>query len=123
MIMSDKKKNKNKKPKPSFKSPNVGNKKRVKDRWRKPRGTDNKKRVRNSQCGASPKVGYKNAESVRGMHPLGLKEILVSNVIELMDSVDQFKEGLAVRISGSVGKRKKEEIRKKCEELKIRVLN
>lgn len=114
----------NKKKKPDFKSPNVGNMKRVKDRWRKPRGIDNKKRVRMSQCGAVPKVGYKNPGEIRGFHPLGLPEFLVTNVAELMENFEKSKKGgFIARISGSVGKRKRDEIRKKCTELSIRVIN
>ncbi|MFN7088501.1 MAG: eL32 family ribosomal protein [Candidatus Paceibacteria bacterium] len=72
-----------KKSKPKFNVLNAGFKKRVKDRWRKPRGIDNKKRVRFAWAGASPRIGYKNASEIRGMHPSGKFEVLVHNVAEL----------------------------------------
>ncbi|MBU0586136.1 50S ribosomal protein L32e [Candidatus Micrarchaeota archaeon] len=107
-----------KKSKPKFNVLNAGFKKRVKHRWRKPRGVDNKKRIRCSFAGASPRIGYKNSAEARGTHPCGLKEVLVNNPSELKSAA-----GNAVRIASGVGKRKRDEIKKLATELKITVLN
>lgn len=93
-------------------------KKRVKDRWRKPRGIDNKKRVGFAYTGASPCVGYKNSAQIRGVHPCGLFEILVHNANELKLAV-----GKAARIASGVGRRKREELEKIAEKKKIKLLN
>ena len=113
---------KGKKKKPKFNVLNARGgkraKRKVKTRWRKPRGVDNKKRIRKASHGASPRVGYKNPASIRGLHPSGLKEVLVNNPAEL-----EAAKGHIARISGKVGKRKRAEIEKKAEELKIPLAN
>ncbi len=107
-----------KKSKPTFNVLNAGFKVRVKARWRKPRGTDNKKRIRCAFAGASPRIGYKNDAKVRCMHPSGIFEVLVHNMDELKAAV-----GKAARISRSVGSKKREEMKKLATELKIKLLN
>ncbi|MFA5049706.1 MAG: eL32 family ribosomal protein [Candidatus Micrarchaeia archaeon] len=111
-----------KKKKPKFNVLN-SNKGRIKKRWRKPRGIDNKKRIRRKDFGACPKVGYGNAKSQRGVHPLGLKEKLVCNITDVLKISENKTEKFAIRISGKVSKKNKEIIRKKAQELKITVLN
>ncbi|MDD5022827.1 MAG: eL32 family ribosomal protein [Candidatus ainarchaeum sp.] len=112
-----------KKSKPTFNVLNHGKKRRVKARWRKPRGIDNKKRIRRKEFGASPKVGYKNSKTDRGMHPLGIKEIMICNIKELIDNSKKVKEKWVARISGKVSKRNKLAIKEKAKELKIKTAN
>ena len=110
-----------KKSKKKFTVPNTTGCRRmksVKSRWRKQTGIDNKKRIRKAFMGKSPRVGNKNAEDVRGLHPLGLQEILVNNVKELEGA-----EKVLVRIASKVGKRKKADIVAKAKELNLRILN
>ena len=70
--------------------------------------------------GAHPQPGYGQPRKVRGLHPSGLKDVLVHNVKELA-GLD--KAVHAVRIARTVGKRKRAEIIKKAEELGLKVLN
>lgn len=107
-----------KKKKPRFNVLNSDSHVRVKDRWRKPRGTHNKKRMGFEFAGASPNIGYRNPKAVRGLHPCGLREVLVHNPSEL----EGLKE-VAVRISAKVGAKKKLEIIKKAESSGLKVLN
>ena len=109
-----------KKSKPKFNVQNLGRtqRKRIKDRWRRPRGQSNKKKSKLRQTGGTPGAGYKNHPTVRGMHPCGKKEILIHNLASL-----EGIKGLAVRIGSGVSKRKKDGIRAKAKELKIEVLN
>jgi len=107
-----------KKKKPTFNVMNLGFKKRVKSRWRKPRGTHNKKRMRLAFTGASPNIGYKSPDSVRGKGASGLVEVMVSNPEQL----EGLKE-VVLRISGKVGKKKRLEIQKKAKAMNLRVLN
>jgi large subunit ribosomal protein L32e len=53
------------------------------------------------------------------MHPSGFREILVHNVKELENA----DEKTAVKIAHTVGKRKRQNILKKAEEKKVKVLN
>ena len=109
-----------KKTHPTFSVQNFGRtkRKRVKERWRRPRGLDNKKRRKVRQMGALPNVGYKNPPCLRGIHPCGKREVLVCNITALEGLKD-----VAVRIGSSVSKRKKETMRKKAKEMKLKVLN
>ena len=107
-----------KKKKPKFNVLNLGFFKSVKKRWRKPRGTHNKKRMKFKWAGSSPKIGYRNAKEIRGLHPCGLKELLVHNATGL----DGLK-GVAIRIASKVGGRKRKEIIEKAKTLKLKVLN
>lgn len=105
---------------PSFKRQNRKLKKRVGESWRKPRGTDNKQRVQRQGFGALPKIGYRQPRSGRGLHPSGMREVMVSNPGQL-EGLD--KASQAARISASTGGRKRLQIAKKARELGVRVLN
>lgn len=67
-----------------------------------------------------PSIGYRAPKELRYLHPSGFKEVLVYNVDDLQ-KIDASKE--AVKIAHTVGKKKRSEILKKAEELKIKVLN
>jgi large subunit ribosomal protein L32e len=89
-------------------------------KWRMPRGMHSKLRKKERGKGFLPRPGYGAPTALRGLHPSGYKEVLVSNVKDLL-KIDQKKE--AVKIRGTVGKKKRAEILKKAEELKIKMLN
>jgi len=107
-----------KKKKPKFNVLNLGFFKSVKPRWRKPRGTHNKKRIGFAWTGASPNIGYGTPASLKGLHPQGLPEVLVNNVAEL-DGLT----GVLVRIASKVGAKKRQSIEEKAASLKLKVLN
>lgn len=113
-----------KKDVPYFNVVNYGFIKRVKDRWRKPRGVGNKKRVRVRAFGPVPKIGYKNPDYVRGMHPSGHFEVLVRNISDV-DSLKASKGTgtIAIRIASSVGWVKRAKIVKKAEGYGFKILN
>ncbi len=107
--------------KPEFKRVDYHRHKKLRrSSWRRPRGIHNKARKRKKGKFLSPKIGYGNAAQLRGLHPSGYREVLVHNPEEL-EKVDPSQE--AVRIAGSVGKRKRLVIAEKAKELKIKVLN
>ncbi|MDI6655354.1 MAG: 50S ribosomal protein L32e [Candidatus Hydrothermarchaeota archaeon] len=93
--------------------------KKLGEKWRKPRGKHHKMRKYIGGKLPSPATGYATKAELRYLHPSGYREVLVHNLKDL-ESVDREKQ--AVRISGKVGKRKREIILKEAEKLKLKVL-
>ena len=105
---------------PKFVRQNKWYKKRVdKTGWRKPRGIDNKLRVRVAGSGNLPKIGYRRPAATRGLHPSGKAEVMVFNVADLSKVG---KENVA-RISGTVGEKKRVQIRLVAAQKSIKLLN
>ncbi|MHC1586783.1 MAG: 50S ribosomal protein L32e [Candidatus Hecatellaceae archaeon] len=94
--------------------------KRVKPAWRRPRGIDSKMRIGKKGWPASPNVGYRSPKAIRGLHPSGLAEVLVYRVEDLKGLNPEIH---AVRIAGSVGRKKRLEIFREASQLGLKVLN
>ncbi len=107
-----------KKKKPHFIRTDAGIIKRLKKKWKRPRGRDNKIRRRIKGSLASPSYG--SPVKVKGMHPRGFFEVLVSNTDDLLN-LDASKH--IVRIRACVGTKKKRVIIKKAKELKLSIVN
>lgn len=105
---------------PVFVRQNYKVKKRVGDSWRKPRGIDNKQRIKKKGSTPMPRIGYRSPRAARALHPCGKMEVLVHNPSQL-STFDKLKN--AARIGGGVGAKKRSVIAKKAKELGIRVLN
>ena len=105
---------------PSFKRQNWFRYKRLGEKWRRPRGIHSKMRRHFKYRIPVVQVGFRGPASVRGLHPSGFEEVLVHNTKEV-ENVNP--ESQAVRISSTVGDKKRELIVKKADELKIRVFN
>jgi len=88
--------------------------------WRRPRGLDNKIRQKVKGWPAGPSTGYKGPKIARGLHPSGYREVIIYNV-ETVATVDPNTQ--AIRIAGTVGKRKRALIVAEAEKLEIKVLN
>ena len=110
-----------KKKKPAFNVPNLGFLKSVKARWRKPRGTANKKRMKYQFMGALPKIGYRNAVSIRGMHPCGKREVLLGNMGDL-EALKGSKD-IVLRFASGIGARKRKLISEKAKAMGLRIVN
>jgi len=103
-----------------FKRDGFGKKRQLSDSWRKPRGQHNKQREQKKAKGALPKPGFGSPVAVRGMHPSGFFEALISSLKEL--------EGLdpkthAVRISATVGNHKRIALQEAAIAAGLKVLN
>ncbi len=94
--------------------------KRLSKKWAKPRGRHSKLRKGLRYRTSRAKIGYGTPKKVKGLHPSGFEEIMVHNIND-MEGINREKE--AVRISAQVGKRKREEIIKRADEMEVRVLN
>jgi large subunit ribosomal protein L32e len=103
-----------------FKRDGYGKKRQLSDSWRKPKGQHNKQREQKKAKGALPKPGFGSPIAVRGMHPSGFFEVLVATLTEL-EGLDPKTQ--AVRISGTVGDRKRVGLQAAAIDAGLKVLN
>lgn len=89
-------------------------------KWRKPRGSQSKMRRKERGKAKMPSIGYGRPKHMRGLHPSGLREVLVHNLKQL-EKIDAKSE--AIKIASKVGKKKRAEIVKGAKELKVKILN
>jgi large subunit ribosomal protein L32e len=104
----------------SFKRDGFGKKRQLSDSWRKPRGQHNKQREQKKAKGALPKPGFGSPVAVRGMHPSGFFEVLVTSLKEL-EGLDPKTQ--AVRLGATVGTRKRVIIQDQAVAQGLKVLN
>ena len=97
----------------------MGNQRKKWRKWRTPRGNQSKLRMHKASRGAWVQAGYGSPAAVRGMHPSGVRELIVHNVQQLSAATKDF----AVRIAHGVGGKKRAEIMKAAEGMKLKVLN
>ena len=93
---------------------------KMSESWRRPRGLDHKMRRKIKGWPPMVSTGYKGPKIARGLHPSGLREVMVHNVEELA-LVDPSVQ--AARIAHTVGKKKRVLILAEAKQKKIRVLN
>jgi len=106
---------------PEFRRLNTLKLKRVdEERWRKPRGIDNK--IKWCRKGYPPlvRIGYRNPKAVRGLHPSGLIEVVVHRPEDLENLDPKIH---CVRIAHTVGRKKRLQIIEKAKSLGLKVLN
>ena len=110
--------------KPEFKRYCAHKKLRLRNKsWRRPRGLDNKLRIRYGGKKSGRIVvnaGFGSPKAVRGLHPSGYEEVLVHNPNEL-DNINPERQ--AVRIASKVGMKKRLAIEDKAKELGLKILN
>jgi large subunit ribosomal protein L32e len=105
--------------KPEFKQQNFGRKKRISDRWRRPRGIQSKMRHKFKGYPIMISKGWRSPADVRGMDNKGNETVLIHNIKEL----EAVQKHQAIVIVGTVGNKKRLEIIEKAEQLKIPVVN
>lgn len=94
--------------------------KRLKEGWRKPRGLDNKMRLKVQGWPKSVNIGYGGPKTARALHPSGYEEVLVHTP----DEVTQVNpKTQALRIAHTVGTRKRIQIASIARERKIHLIN
>jgi len=109
-----------KKKKPEFLRQEWFRYKRLSENWRRPKGLTSKMRKHMKYRISVVKIGFRGPKEARYLHPSGFEEVMVCNVKDL-EKIDNKKQ--AIRISGTVGTKKRIEIEKKADELGIRILN
>ncbi len=95
----------------------LGRKRKKKQKWKRPTGRDNKMREKRKGYPKVVSIGYGKEKKLRGTIN-GKKPIIVRNVKEL-EKIGKDE----IVIIGNVGKKKKLEIAKKINEMKIEVHN
>lgn len=127
----EERKNMKSRRKPKFERYGWRKKKKLSKSWRRPRGADNKMRLHIAAKGAMVKVGYRRKKAERGLHPLGVREVLVFNTNDLASLAKAGSGGArrggavecAARIASGVGRRKREQIEEEATALGIKMLN
>jgi large subunit ribosomal protein L32e len=109
-----------KKRKPKFRHEQAHRWNRVSDSWRKVRGIDSATREKKKGRPAMVSAGYRTPKEIRGLHPSGYEEVLVHRPADL-DGLDP--EVQAIRIGGTVGMKKRQDILDKADAMFLRVLN
>lgn len=95
----------------------VGKTMRRKRVWRHAKGGDSKIRLKERGYAARPTIGWGSDKDLRNKID-GFSFVRIDN----LDQIEKLKNGDSILIS-SVGKKKREEIRKKAEEKKLNILN
>lgn len=92
-----------KRRKPTFLKKDHYKTKSLAKRWRRPRGVDNKQRLRKRAHAKRPGTGFKSPLLVRGLHKSGLKPVLVSNLKQL----DKITKAEGIIVSAKIGDKKR----------------
>src|SRR5512143_4229386 len=86
--------------KPRFARPESWRYDKFSESWRRPRGLDHKMRRKIKGWPPTVSTGYKGPKIARGLHPSGLREVLVHNVNEVAAINPKIQ---AARIAHTVG--------------------
>jgi len=93
---------------------------KMSESWRRPRGLDHKMRRKIKGWPPMVSAGYKGPKLARGLHPSGLREVLVHNLKEVA-SVDPKIQ--VARIGHTVGMKKRALIIAEAKKNKLLILN
>lgn len=96
------------------------NKEIFKNKWRKPRGLHNKRRLKKKGHQKNPSPGYGSPKPVKYLHKSGLEIIHINSIRDLSKIT---RDNQAAVLSAQIGRRYKVEILEVCLKDKIRVLN
>ncbi|UCD20871.1 MAG: 50S ribosomal protein L32e [archaeon] len=120
-LLKQRRKVKKRKPKflrkDSKKISKIGKKRKKKQKWRRPRGRDNKIREKQGGYSRQPSIGWGSPKKIKGF----IGETLIKKVSSI-EELKRIKDGEKI-ILAKLGKKKKIEIIKKALEKKIKILN
>ena len=109
--------NKLERKKPKFIRQDSHKKKKLENKWRRPKGRHSKMRTREKGHSRFASVGYGSPVEVRGLNREGIKEKIVRNVADI-SGVDN-----VIVIASNIGIKKRVLIAQKAKELKIKIGN
>ena len=89
-------------------------------KWRRPKGIDNPIRMKEKGYPPIVSIGYRTPKCIRGLHPTGLRPVIVHNAKEL-ERLDPSE--VIVYIGSTVSIKKRAEILSKAKELGFLVAN
>lgn len=90
------------------------------EKWRKPKGINSKQKIGIKARGKTPRTGFGSPKLVKGLNKFGFQDVRVFNTNDLQ-RLDPKKN--SVLIAAGVGGKKRAEIIKKAEGLKLRITN
>jgi large subunit ribosomal protein L32e len=105
--------------KPDFKQQNFGRKKRISDRWRRPKGHQSKMRHKFRGYSIMVSSGWRSPVEVRGMDRKGYETVIVFKA----QDVEKVEKHKAIIIAANVGNKKRMEIVEKAIQLNIPIAN
>jgi large subunit ribosomal protein L32e len=105
--------------KPTFLRQEADKISKLRNTWRKPKGSDSKMRKKFRCKRKLPSLGYSSPRLVRGLNSKGLEDVLIHNISEL-HGIDKKSQAIIV---AKIGKKKKIEILKLCKEKELVVSN
>lgn len=105
--------------KPEFVQQDYHKKKRLSKKWKRPTGLQSKMRHQFKGYNRRVKQGWRSPVEIRGFHGKGLESVVINNVAEL----SKVNKDQGIIVSAKVGLKKRIDILRKAEELKIVVLN
>lgn len=109
-----------KKKKTVFSRTDSHKKKRVGTSWRRPKGLQNKRRLRKKGYAPVVKIGFRNKKEFRGTTKHGLKIVLITNISQL-ESIDKKTE--VIIVSGKVGNKKRLPILELAKKKDLKIIN
>lgn len=105
---------------PTFKRHAAHRKKKLGEKWRKPKGLHNKLRLNKKSRGTRVRIGYRVSEKVRGLSKSGKKQLVVSTKKELMAAEPEMH---AIIIAGTVGDKRRLELLEEATKQGFEILN
>jgi large subunit ribosomal protein L32e len=104
---------------PSFRRVDAHKKDCLAPNWRRSKGHHSQTRRKAKSKGATVKIGYGSPALVNGFHPSGYEEVMVFKPADVASIV----KTQAIRVSGTVGRKKQLEIERVAREQNVKVLN
>jgi large subunit ribosomal protein L32e len=111
--------NEMKSKKPNFLRQDAHKIKGLKKKWIKPKGVHSKMRLKLRSYRKQAGIGYSSPKEVKYLNREGFKEVLVNNLNDLT----KIKDNEVILLSSKLGLKKKIEIIKKIQELKLKISN
>jgi len=109
----------NKASHPSFRRVDAHKKDCLAPNWRRSKGHHSQTRRKAKSKGPTVKIGYGSPALINGFHPSGYEEVLVHKPAD----VAGIAKTQAIRIAGTVGRKKQLEIERVAREQSVKVLN